>query len=204
MHDRRSLRNAASLFALIPLVIASTATSAWAQGRTDEFRGYDDYVGPYAQFALSIGRIDFDGNIDSDASGGFGLTGGYRALPWLAAEAHFQFLGGQENAEIGNVDRDSQFFAFTFGPKIYPFAFLDDGGGVPETIQPYGFIGIGGGEAEIDGGDDEGTFVGRFILGVDVWIDDQFGVFVEGGGFAASDDDIDGAGVFSVGGQVRF
>ena len=193
---------ALAIASIAALVIVAAAPAS-AQGRAQSGSGFEDYIGPYAQFAFSIGRIDFDNPIDSDASGGFGLTGGYRALPWLSAEAHFQFLGGQDNAEVGFVDRDSHFWVFTFGPKVYPLALVGDTG-IPNTIQPYGLIGIGGGEAEIDGGDDESTFVGRFILGVDVWIDEQIGVFVEGGGFAAEDDDIDGAGVFSVGGQVRF
>ena len=195
---------AKAIFTILIVGLASlAATPAFAQGRTQGSSAYDDYIGPYAQFAVSIGRIDFDGNLDSDASGGFGLTGGYRALPWLSAEAHFQFLGGQDNVEAGNVDRDSHFWAFTFGPKFYPLGLIE-GHGIPETIQPYGFIGIGGGEVEIDGGGEESTFVGRFILGVDVWFDEQLGVFVEGGGFAAEDDDVDGAGVFSVGAQIRF
>ena len=191
-------------FALAGLLVltATTATAGAAvpgsNSRSGEIRGYD-YEGFYGQFALSIGRIDFDGGVDSDASGGFGLTAGYRALPWLSGEAHFQFLGGQDNAD----DEDSQFFAFTFGPKIYPLGLIDVEE-IPDTIQPYAFIGIGGGEGEIDGADARSSFVARFILGIDVWATDNVGFFVEGGGLAADDDDIDGAGVFSVGAQYRF
>jgi hypothetical protein len=108
-------------------------------------------------------------------------------------------LGGQDNAD----DEDSQFFAFTFGPKIYPLGLIDVEE-IPDTIQPYAFIGIGGGEGEIDGADARSSFVARFILGIDVWATDNVGFFVEGGGLAADDDDIDGAGVFSVGAQYRF
>ena len=75
---------------------------------------------------------------------------------------------------------------------------------IPDTIQPYAFIGIGGGEGEIDGAETKSSFVARFILGIDVWATDDVGFFVEGGGFAADEDDIDGAGVFSVGAQYRF
>ena len=44
----------------------------------------------------------------------------------------------------------------------------------------------------------------RFILGFDFWFTDHIGAFVEGGGFATSEDDVDGVGVFTVGGQYRF
>ena len=181
---------------------STTSTRSGSNPSNGEIRGYD-YEGFYGQFALSIGRIDFDGGVDSEASGGFGLTAGYRALPWLSGEAHFQFLGGQDNAEFGNVDRDSQFFAFTFGPKVYPLGLIEIEE-IPNTIQPYAFIGIGGGEGKIDGGDEESSFVARFILGIDLWTTDNLGFFIEGGGFAAEDDDIDGAGVFSIGAQYRF
>jgi len=188
------------------LLCSASVASAGAAGQQsggDGFRGYDEYTGPYARFSVAIGRIDFDNGIDSEASGGFGLTGGYRFLPWLSGEFDFQYLGGKDNAEVGNNDRDSEFWAFTFGPKLYPLGLVDIDG-MPQNIQPYAFVGIGGGEAEIDGFPDKSTFAARFILGIDWWIDDNLGVFMEGGGFATDDDDIDGAGVFSLGAQYRF
>lgn len=169
-------------------------------------QGYD-YTGPYAQFGVSIGRVDFDGNVDSDASGGFTMTGGYRVLPWLAVEGNFTFLGGEDNVELGSFEGDTEAWAFTFGPKIYPLALLELGD-IPHTIQPYGLIGIGGGEIEVDGRNgfvsEDDSFVARFILGVDFWATDHVGFFVEGGGFAIEEDDVDGAGIFTVGGQYRF
>lgn len=173
-------------------------------------RGYE-YTGPYMQLGAAIGRIDFDDrgsrNVDNDASGGFILTGGYRVLPWLAAEGNFTFLGGEQNVEVGNIDRDSHFFAFTFGPKVYPLgAFETDA--IPHFLQPYGLVQIGGGEIEVDGsggtGFDRGTFVARFLLGFDVWASDHVGFFVEGGGHVIEDGRADGAGIFTVGGQYRF
>lgn len=167
-------------------------------------RGHHDYTGPYAQFGVSIGRIDFAGGVDSGASGGFTLAGGYRFLSWLSGEAHFQFLGGTDNADVGaGGDRDSQAFAFTFGPKVYPFG-IPKQSPLPDQIQPYAFIGIGGGEAEVDGIDKDSSFIARIVLGVDFWITDQFGAFVEGGGYAAEEDNIDGVGVFTFGAQARF
>jgi hypothetical protein len=205
------------LVALVFFVAASTlgAVSASAQGTRvggktlfDEksIRGYE-YTGPYAQFGVSIGRIDFDGSADSDASGGFTMTGGYRLRPWLSAEANFTFLGGNDNVELGSFEGDTEAWAFTFGPKIYPFALIEVDA-LPHTIQPYGLIAIGGGEVEIDGRRgtvfEEDSFVARFIIGFDIWATDNIGLFVEGGGFAVEEDSVDGAGIFTVGGQYRF
>ena len=205
----QSMALSAVLVSILSIVLgASAATAEWFD--ENKVQGYD-YVGPYAQFGISIGRIDYDNigvfNVDSGASGGFTLAGGYRALPWLAAEAHFTFLGGKDNVEIGNVDGDAEIFAFTFGPKLYPLGFFDVPA-VPHTVQPYAFIGIGGGEGEVefDGGGDvsDGSFIARFILGIDFWATDNVGFFVEGGGLAVEEDAIDGVGVFTFGAQYRF
>lgn len=173
-------------------------------------RGYD-YTGPYAQFGISVGRVDFDDvgpfDVDSEASGGFNLGGGYRFLPWLAADGNFTFLGGEDNVEIGNTDADSQYFAFTFGPKFFPLG-LGDVESIPHFVQPYALIAIGGGEGEIDGpgnGEiEESFFVARFILGFDLWFTDHWGGFMEGGGHVVDEDDVDGVGIFTFGAQYRF
>lgn len=172
----------------------------------DGVRG-DDYTGPYVQLGLAVGRVDFDGPVDSDASGGFTMTGGYRFSPWLSAEANFTYLGGEDNVELGAFEGDTEAFAFTFGPKIYPLGLIE-GHGISPVFQPYGLIAIGGGEIEIDGpgglSAEEDSFIARFIIGFDLWATDRFGLFVEGGGFAVEEDAVDGVGIFTVGGQYRF
>ena len=187
---------------------ARTATAESTGLFTDQvIRGYE-FVGPYGQFGFSIGQVNFDDigplDVDSEASGGFTLTGGYRFLPWLSAEANFSFLGGNDNVEIGNRDFDSQLWSFFFGPKFYPLGLLEDPG-LPDAVQPYALVQIGGGEGEIDDvGDEEDSFVARFILGFDIWMTDNVGLFVEGGGWVVEEDAIDGAGIFTFGGQYRF
>lgn len=194
-------------------IVLLGAFSAAAETRwfdETEIRGYD-YTGPYGQFGVAIGRIDYDDvgpfDVDSEVSGGFTLTGGYRFLPWLAAEANFTFLGGEDNVEIGSIDADSEYFAFTFGPKIYPLGAFE-AEEIPHLVQPYGLIQIGGGEGEIDGPGngsvDEDSFVARFLIGFDVWATDHIGFFVEGGGHVIEEDAVDGAGIFTLGGQYRF
>ncbi|MEZ4333047.1 MAG: outer membrane beta-barrel protein [Myxococcota bacterium] len=194
---------AAVLTLLLPLLLAGARSASAQELFSGNIRG-NEYTGPYAQFGVAVGRIDFDGNVDSDASGGFTMTGGYRLLPWLAGEANFTFLGGGD-VEIGNNNvGDGQFFAFTFGPKFYPLGALD-ARGVPKFFQPYALVGIGGGRFEIDDTNyDESAFISRFILGVDLWATDNIGLFVEGGGHVTDEDDVDGVGIFTFGGQYRF
>lgn len=197
-----SLRS--GLLSALVLFLAPQLATAGGLFDAKSIRGYD-YTGVYGQFGVSVGEINFD-HSDSDTSGGFTIGGGYRALPWLAADANFSYLGG------GNVDAgsfnvgDGSFFAFTFGPKFYPLGLFKTDV-VPDFIQPYGTIGIGGGEFDIDGHSgfhDRSSFIARFILGVDFWATDHFGFFVEGGGHAASEDDVQGVGLFTFGGQYRF
>jgi hypothetical protein len=210
--------------ALLSLASPADAQSTWGSDDTEtapptprrqqtrvfdeaSMRGYDEFTGPYAQFGVTIGVIDYDGSIDVDAGGGVSITGGYRILPWLSGEANVTYVGGGD-AEVGNNNvGDAEFFAFTFGPKFYPMAAVKNDV-LPEFLQPYGLVAIGGGEFELDlngGGDNEkSSFIARFIFGMDLWITDHFGTYMEGGYHAAADDDIDGAGVFTFGGQYRF
>jgi hypothetical protein len=196
-----------AVFALLaaPASLAQTQSGQKSgQKKQGSVRGYD-YEGPYAQLGVSVGQIDFDFNgVDNNASGGFTLTGGYRVLPWISAEANFTYMGGGA-VEAGSVDiGDGSFFAFTFGPKIYPLgAFKVEQ--IPDIVQPYALIQIGGGEFEVDHTSfDKSVFVARFMLGFDIWATDNIGFFVEGGGHATDEDDVDGVGVFTVGGQYRF
>jgi hypothetical protein len=202
--DRWTRISTTGLIVALSLVMAHTS---WAQTQTAKqksVRGYE-YEGFYAQFGVAIGQIDFDGNnVDNNASGGFTMTGGYRFLPWISGEANFTYLGGG-SVEVGRFDvGDGSFFAFTFGPKFYPLGALRVEE-IPDTIQPYGLIQIGGGRFEIDNTNfEESAFIARFIIGLDVWATDNLGFFVEGGGHATDEDDVDGVGIFTVGGQYRF
>ena len=182
----------------------TSSTAPTSETSQNSNRGYD-YEGPYAQFGVAIGQIDFDGgNIDNNASGGFTMTGGYRFLPWISAEANFTYLGGGSVDSGSSKLGDGSFFAFTFGPKVYPLgAFEIDG--IPDAVQPYGLIQIGGGEFHVDNTSfDRSAFMARFIIGLDFWATDNLGFFMEGGGFANDQSDVDGVGIFTVGGQYRF
>jgi hypothetical protein len=187
-----------SILSLIFLAGPSMAQS-WTSGESGPV-GYE-YEGIYAQFGATIGVIEFDNRRDADAGGGFTLTGGYRLLSWLSGEANVTYVGGG-NAE--GPGGDASFYAFTFGPKFYPLGPVKDSP-IPELIQPYGLVGLGGGEFKVDDTNyDKTSFIARFLLGVDFWLSDHFGGFIEGGYHVAAESDVDGAGVFSFGGQIRF
>lgn len=198
------LFTSAGLMAALLFLAADPSAAQSGAFNKSKIRGYD-YTGPYGQFGVAIGQINFDdSDLENDVSGGFTLGGGYRFLPWLAADANFTYLAGDIDIDGVGGDFDGEAFGFTFGPKVYPLGFAKVEG-IPDFLQPYATIGIGGGEAEIDDTSfEEDYFLARFILGVDVWATDHFGLFVEGGGFATSEDDIEGAGIFTVGGQYRF
>jgi hypothetical protein len=202
--DRWTRLSSVALIVALGLIVAQTGVAQTQTTQKKPVRGYE-YEGPYAQFGVAIGQIDFDGgNVDNNASGGFTMTGGYRFLPWISAEANFTYLGGG-SVEVGRFDvGDGSFFAFTFGPKFYPLGALRVEE-IPDAIQPYGLIQIGGGRFEIDNTNfEESAFIARFIIGFDVWATDNLGFFVEGGGHATDEDDVDGVGIFTVGGQYRF
>ncbi len=192
------------LMAALLLLVAQPIAAQGGAPRKSGVRGYD-YTGPYGQFGVAIGQINFDdSDIENDVSGGFTLGGGYRFLPWLAADGNFTYLAGDIDIDGVSGDFDGEAFGFTFGPKFYPLG-LAKVEGIPDNIQPYATIGIGGGEAEIDDTSvEEDYFLARFILGIDFWMTDHVGLFVEGGGFATSENDLEGVGIFTVGGQYRF
>lgn len=163
------------------------------------FEGYDAYKGFYAQFGIAVGEVDLDGT-DVDTGGGFTMTGGYRLLSWMSFEGNFTFLGG---GEIDGTNNDVDYFAFTFGPKIYPLGFFDEQP-MTEFLQPYALLAIGGGEYDFEGGSDKSTFVTRFIFGFDLWFTNHIGGFIEGGYHVSDRSNIDGTGIFTFGGQYRF
>lgn len=167
---------------------------AGAVSAQETVQGYD-HVGPYAAFGFSIGETNGDDGVDdSKVQGGFNLRGGYRVNEWVAGEADFIF--------VSDASDDVDFFTFTFGPKFFPLGFFETDA-VPDALQPYLTIAIGGGQYVLDD-DREGTFIARIVPGFDYWIDDHLGLWVEGGYYISAEDFVQGTGIFSVGAQYRF
>jgi len=208
-------------FVLFLGVLILAASPSFAGSLLDaNARGYD-FTGPYFQFGGSAGALDLDKelgqknpgfDLENESAGGFTITGGFRATPWLSGEANLSWLGGGEIEDkqprgSNRIDTRSSAYAFTFGPKVYPLGLIDNA--PAPMFQPYALVGLGGGEFNIDTRRRFGknvqrsSFVARFLFGFDVWVTDNIGLYTEGGYHVWDDDAIDGVGVWSIGGQFR-
>jgi hypothetical protein len=182
----------------------------------------------------------------SDSSNVYGgaISGGYRFFPWLAAEAEFQYLAGGEwemtvgwdlepkstFGSYGTLKGDFSLMTFLASAKVYPMALLARDA-IPERIQPYVVVGIGGGLNTLDnvrgntdtrpGGNfnqtmlaienyvqdaegSEGAFIARFGGGVDLMLNEGWGAYVDGGYFTNNRDYLEGYGAVRVGVIYRF
>jgi len=179
-----------------------------------------EWLGPYVKGGVNIGAVEIDSSrVDTDAGGGVALALGYRALPWLAGEFQFDYLGGSTIEVSGTDVADGNYFDFTFNAKAFPVPLLNDHvleRDLPlvKWLEPYALLGIGGGEFEFDGKNgrstsNESTFVVRLGLGVDFLMAQHWGVSLDGGFHFTTDDDLDdadilGVGIFNLGVFWRF
>jgi hypothetical protein len=202
MHGHRSF-----FAALLGTALTGGLVGSAAPVRAQERGVEPDLTGFYVNLGANIGAPEFDGPLDGEVGGGVAFGGGYRVTPWLAAELEFDLLAGSD-VEVGGSDvGDAQYWAITANVKGYPFsAFEKDV--IPAWIQPYARFGMGGGEIEVDfdglGEEEDGTFVARFGGGIDFLIHRHWGAYVDGGFHVASEDDLDGVGIFTVGAFYRF
>ena len=102
---------------------------------------------------------------------GGGLSIGYRASSWFAAElqAMYQANTGGSGAAIGQ---------YTVDTKFYPLAFLNEGRGHP-AIEPYLTVGLGGLSAFSDSIDTETGLLWKTGLGADWMVTERWGFFAE-------------------------
>jgi opacity protein-like surface antigen len=138
-----------------------------------------DCPGFYAGIGLNYYRQDFDGDLGDELDGdawGFNLRAGYRFIPFLAAELHYEYasdfgvdaLGGRIQIDTNLVTADLK--------AIVPFG----------RFQPY----VGGGAgilaastsssgtfADLDFSGPE--FAGRIFGGVDVFLTRSLSIFAE-------------------------
>ena len=64
-----------AVVAVLVSMFVAVAASAQVVGR-DAPRGYDEYKGPYAQFGIAVGRVDYD-DLAGEPSGHFVVLAGY-------------------------------------------------------------------------------------------------------------------------------
>lgn len=125
------------------------------------------YAGVGGIFAFAIENF----HCDVDDAWGYQVTGGRRINDMFAVEAEWEHpVSDYDDAGIvdgyGRANGDFEVWSVTANAKFYP---------VTGRAQPYALVGAGYGEADLPH-DDNGGFVARFGVGLDVLITDRFGV----------------------------
>lgn len=198
-----------SLFLSLVCIQALVAGAANAQISVKEFipemstAPMAEREGLYAKLGLAINVPEVEGaNIDVTAGAGISVAGGYRLNEWLAAELDFTLTGGHLVEFRGqSTDDDLVYLAVIGGAKVYPFVFFDFG--LPDWVEPYGFLGIGGASIMSDVSED-GAFIARIAGGAEFPIFDRAGVYFEVGGDLGDESGLDGVTRIVLGGSYRF
>jgi len=133
---------------------------------------------PAGYFYLGAGGLFSIENFscDADHAWGYNVRAGYRINNWVAAEAMWEhpvsdFDDADKVDGFGRLNGDVDVWNVTANGKIYP---------VHGRFQPYALVGAGYGQADLPH-DDNGGFIARFGIGLDVLITDNFGLDTEVG-----------------------
>ena len=121
-----------------------------------------------------IETFDLPSTVQADNGVGFNFRYGKRVAPHFSVEAAFDWIGGfdLDAAPLaGSVD------IWTLGANVKAFLLTD-------RVQPFLLVGMGGlfvsgGNPIPDIRDDGAGFMGRFGLGLDVYITERLGVSLE-------------------------
>ena len=158
------------------LSVFSVSSVAQAQ---EEF----SYPGPYVQLAGSYARCSFNltdggGNDCSDGlESSFGLNGriGYRFNRFFTVEGQIEWISGFDAKQsiltpgAGNpTEASAEAITYTINARFYP---------MEGRIQPYAIAGLGGENVWLNSnlGDSDTftSFVGRFGVGLDIYLTNQ-------------------------------
>lgn len=159
--------------ALTALLVALPLAGAQAAEGENKAKGtkYEAAKGIYAQGGFVVAKTNYNvSQLDSNL--GFVFAGGYRITEWVAADAEFYWAGREQDG--GAKTRQ---FGVTFNGKIYPIGLIS-----PKTLdslQPYGVIGMGGGNWRVKDGAKNGTFIFRLGAGLDWMLTDHLGLYTD-------------------------
>jgi opacity protein-like surface antigen len=128
------------------------------------------YLGAGALFAID------NFHCDADPAWGYNIRGGRRINNWVAVEGMFEHpVSDFDDLDIvdgrGNLNGDLEVWNVTANGKVYP---------IHGMFQPYALVGAGYGQADLKS-DDNGGFVARFGIGLDILFTDNFGMDTEVG-----------------------
>jgi len=128
------------------------------------------YLGAGALFSIE----NFE--CQSDDAWGYNIRAGRRINPFVAVEAEWEhpaskFDDSSRVDGFGRLGGDVDVWNLTANGKVYP---------IQGQFQPYALVGVGYGQADMPH-DDNGGFIARFGVGLDVLITDNIGVATEVG-----------------------
>jgi hypothetical protein len=137
---------------------------------------------------------------------GFQAIGGYRVTSWIGFDLEVDYLTGGELKlqSTGQKISDSSALAVTANARLYPITpFLPANW---RHVQWAIVLGIGGGRYFEDTAISlsQSTFLVRFGTGLDGWITDHWGVYIDGGYNFSTSTDIYGFGYLTAGIAYRF
>lgn len=133
---------------------------------------------PSGYWYLGAGALVSFENFDCDAdeAWGYEVRAGRRINDMFAVEAEWEhpvsdFDDSTKADGFGRLRGDVEVFNVTANGKLYP---------ITGTFQPYALVGAGYGQADLPH-DDNGGFVARFGIGLDILATDNFGIATEVG-----------------------
>jgi hypothetical protein len=208
---------------IVLVFITFPIASAFAQPEAEvevEAESLYDYIGPYLQAGVAVGFFDaHKGSVDFDPGIGFAVSAGYRVNAYLAGQMDLTYIFEAdtddflkvEGIDFGESDKTKtlEHYEVTINLKGYPLGYYEVSE-VPDWVQPYAKFGFGFAEAKL-GPVDEVRFLLRFGAGLDFMINDQFGVYLDGGYSVITQTVregnktlLDGHGQLGLGGVIRF
>lgn len=137
-----------------------------------------EWTGIYAKLGMSVGfPMPDSSGADVGAGAGFDLLEGIRVNSWFAGEIGFNFIAG---ADVAGDNDNLSVFSATVDAKFYPLG-LWQVDAIPSWFQPYGLVGIGGGQVKLDSNSKEGSFMVHYGGGLDLFLWNNLGLYLNGG-----------------------
>jgi len=155
----------AALLVLLPLAGAQAEEGKSKAAGTK----YEAAKGIYLQGGWVVSKTNFNAGLDPNM--GFDITGGYRFLPWLGADADFYWAGRDQGGGL-----KTRVWAITFNGKVYPIGLFAPK--MLDSFQPYVVMGFGGGGGPVKDAT-TGTFVYRLGAGLDWMLTKRLGVYTD-------------------------
>ena len=145
-------------------LVAALTLMATAAGAQSDFGRNGVYAGLAGSLGVYVSEDDIGGNTDIDPAVGLNARLGYRLHPHVAAEGEFEWLS-EADVEVGGSNAGT-IEAWTFMAGLKVFA-------LPDRLQPYLGLALGGMVAEAESGpldNTESSFALRVGGGLDVYI----------------------------------